>query len=320
MRIVIPDDYQNVIRSLQCFDKLSGHDVRVYNDTVTDTDVLAERFRDAEVLVLTRERTPITGALLERLPKLGLISQTGKGIAHVDLDACTRRGVAVALGVTSPYAPAELTWGLVLAAARYIPQEMIGARAGRWQSWLGTGLRGRTLGICGYGKIGAVVAEYGKAFGMRVIAWGREGSLERATRDGFETVASVDALCEQSDVLSLHMRLTPETDGIITAARLARMHPDAILVNTGRAELVEKDALENALRQGRPGRAAVDVYEVEPATSHPLYEMDNVVCTPHLGYVERDTYELYFGAAFHNVVAFAGGTPVNIANPEVLDR
>ncbi|MFW5453315.1 D-2-hydroxyacid dehydrogenase family protein [Thioalkalivibrio sulfidiphilus] len=318
MHIVIPDDYQDCVRELDCFQRLKGHRVTVYNDTVRDLDSLVERFSDAEALVLIRERTPITEALLERLPKLRLISQTGKGIAHVDLDACTRRGVAVATGIGAPYAAAELTWGLVLAAMRHIPDQVAAMRAGRWQTRLGTGLRGRTLGVFGYGKIGALVAGYGRAFGMNVLAWGREGSLERAAAAGIDTAESQEDLFARADVLCLHLGLNPGTRGIVRAEHLALMKPTALLVNTARAELIEADALVNALRAGRPGMAAVDVYEDEPVRDHPLLHLDNALCTPHLGYVERDGYELYFGAAFDNVLAFAEGSPRNLSNPEVM--
>ncbi|WP_018954402.1 D-2-hydroxyacid dehydrogenase family protein [Thioalkalivibrio sulfidiphilus] len=318
MHIVIPDDYQDCVRELACFQRLKGHRVTVYNDTVRDLDTLVERFSDAEALVLIRERTPITEALLERLPKLRLISQTGKGIAHVDLDACTRRGVAVATGIGAPYAAAELTWGLVLAAMRHIPDQVAAMRSGRWQTRLGTGLRGRTLGVFGYGKVGSLVASYGRAFGMHLLVWGREGSLERAAAAGIDTAESQEDLFARADVLCLHLGLNPGTRGIVRAKHLALMKPTALLVNTARAELIEPDALVNALRAGRPGMAAVDVYEDEPVRDHPLLHLDNALCTPHLGYVERDGYELYFGAAFDNVLAFAEGSPRNLSNPEVM--
>lgn len=319
MRIVIPDDYQDAVRGLACFSKLAGHDVTVFNDTVREIDALVERFQDAESLVLIRERTPIREELLARLPRLQLISQTGKGTSHIDVAACTRRGVVVAAGTGSPYAPAELTWALVLASRRHIPRETTRLRAGHWQSTLGLGLRGRTLGIWGYGKIGRLVAGYGRAFGMNVLVWGREGSRFRAQADGYEVAADQNALFEQSDVLSLHLKLNEETRGLVTAGDLARMKEDALLVNTSRAELIETGALEAALRKGRPGFAAVDVYEEEPilGAAHPLLAMDNAVCTPHLGYVEKDSYELYFGQAFDQVVAFAEGNPIHVVNPEV---
>jgi D-3-phosphoglycerate dehydrogenase len=301
VHVVIPDDYQDAVRHLDCFAKLAGHTVTIYNDTVKDVESLAERFRDADALVLIRERTAITDELLERLPRLKLISQTGRGTAHIDTEACKRRGVAVAVGTGSPIAPAELTWALVMAAMRRIPEEAARLRAGQWQGTLGRALRGRTLGIYGYGKIGTLVAGYGRAFGMRVLAWGREGSLSRAAADGFAGAASKEELFAESDVLSLHLRLIEETHGIVTADDLARMKPESLLVNTSRAELIAPGALEAALRQGRPGFAAVDVYEDEPATGHPLLALDNVLATPHLGYVEKDSYELYFGQAFDAV-------------------
>ncbi|MFN2349236.1 MAG: D-2-hydroxyacid dehydrogenase family protein [Thioalkalivibrio sp.] len=318
MHIVIPDDYQDGVRGLDCFKRLSGHQVTVYNDTVRDLDTLAERFRDAEALVLIRERTAITDALLERMPNLRLISQTGKGIAHVDLDACTRRGVAVATGAGAPYAAAELTWGLVLSAMRHIPDQVTAMKTGRWQTRLGTGLRGRTLGIFGYGKIGSLVADYGLSFGMRVLVWGREGSLERASAAGLDVAESQDDLFSRADVLCLHLGLNSGTRGIVKATHLARMKPTSLLVNTARAELIEADALAAALKAGRPGQAAVDVYEDEPVVDHPLLHLDNALCTPHLGYVERDGYELYFGAAFDNLLAFAEGSARNLSNPEVV--
>ncbi len=318
MNIVIPDDYQDAVRSLDCFSKLSGHQVKVYHDTVKDVPSLVARFQEAEALILIRERTKITEPLLALLPKLKLISQTGRGIPHIDVAACTRHNVVVAAGGGSPCAPAELTWGLVLAAMRHIPQEVASLQAGQWQSTLGVGLRGRTLGIFGYGKIGSLVAGYGRAFGMNVIVWGREGSLSRAQADGYDVATSQRALFENADVLSLHIKLTDETRGIITVTDLAVMKPSALLVNTSRAELIEHGVLEQALRAGRPGFAAVDVYEDEPATDHPLLHMDNVICTPHLGYVEKDTYEGYFGTAFDQVLAFAAGLPINVVNPEAL--
>jgi D-3-phosphoglycerate dehydrogenase len=315
MNIVIPDDYQDAVRHLDCFGKLAAHQVTIYRDTPKDLDTLAEQLADAEALVLIRERTPITEALLARLPKLRLISQTGGGVAHIDVDACRRHGVTVTAGTGCPTSTAELTWGLLIASMRHIPTEVAELKAGRWQTTLGTGLRGRTLGVFGYGKIGSLVAGYGRAFGMNVLVWGREGSLTRARDDGFETVASQAALFEQADVLSLHLRLNGETRGIVGAADLARMNPSARLINTSRAELIEPRALVEALRARRPGFAAVDVYENEPAFEHPLLALDNVICTPHLGYVERDHYELYFGKAFDQVVDFAAGMPSGVLNP-----
>lgn len=318
MRIVIPDDYQQAVEQLDCFALLAGQDVAVYTDIVDDIDTLAERFESADALVLIRERTKITEELLARLPNLKLISQTGRGVAHIDVEACTRHGVAVAVGGGEPYAPAELTWALVLAAARRLPQEIAQMKAGKWQirqPQLGHVLRGRTLGIWGYGKIGRVVAGYGRAFGMNVLVWGREGSLERARADGYETAADRQQLLQTSDVLSLHITLNAQTRGMVTAADLAQMKPSAVLVNTSRAGLIAPGALVAALQNGRPGYAAVDVYEEEPVVEHPLLQMDNVICTPHIGYVEKDTYELYFRQAFDNLLAFFAGKPANVINP-----
>lgn len=320
MKIVIPDDYQDAVRRLDCFSKLDGHEVTIYHDAVTDVEVLAERFQEADALVLIRERTAITAPLLERLPNLKLISQTGRGVPHIDLEACTRHGVVIAAGGGSPHAPAELAWALVLAAMRHIPQEVERFKHGKWQTTLGLGLRGRTLGIFGYGRLGSLVDGYGRAFDMRVLVWGREGTLTRARAAGFETAESKDAIFERSDVLSLHLKLTEETRGIVTASDLAKMKPTALLVNTARAELIESGALVAALKLGRPGMAAVDVYESEPALNHPLLSLDNAICTPHIGYVEKDSYEFYLGSAFDLVLAFAAGNPVNVLNPEVFDR
>jgi D-3-phosphoglycerate dehydrogenase len=322
MHIVIPDDYQDAVRKLAAYGKLKGHQVTIYNDTVKDVAAQAERFADADALVLIRERTVITPALLEKLPKLKLISQTGKVSSNIKVADCTARGVAVAEGTGSPYSTAELTWGLVLASMRHIPQEVQGMKEGHWQRTVGRQLRGLRLGVWAYGKIGKLVAAYGKTFGMQVWVWGRDGSIASANADGFEAAPSREAFFEQSDVVSMHVRLNAETRGIVKPADLARMKPDALFVNTSRAELVESGALEAALPKGRPGFAAVDVYESEPIlkADHPLLKMPNALCTPHLGYVEQGNYELYFGTAFDNVVAFADGKPVNIANPEVLKK
>lgn len=303
MKIVIPDDYQDVVRHLDAFRKLDGHDVTIYNDTVKDIDALAERFKDADALVLIRERTQITDALLERLPKLKVIAQTGRGTTHIDTDSCARRGIKITTGTGSPIAPAELTWALILSAMRHIPDEVSGLRQGRWQSTsLGRVLRHRVLGIYGYGKIGALVANYGRAFGMRVVIFGREGSIARATSDGFAVATSREEFFSNADVLSLHIKLSKETKGIVTRDDLARMKSDALLVNTARAELIEPGALLDALQNGRPGFAAIDVYDDEPAIDDPLVKLPNVIATPHLGYVEKDSYELYFGEAFASLV------------------
>ncbi|PYM94531.1 MAG: 3-phosphoglycerate dehydrogenase [Candidatus Rokuibacteriota bacterium] len=283
MNIAVLDDYQDTIRSLACFSKVAGHNVTIWKDHTKDVDALAGRLKDAEVLALIRERTPITAPLLDRLPALRLICQAGV-VPHIDLEACTRHGVIVSsntAGGRPSYATAELTWGLIIAAFRRIPQEMAALKAGRWQAYpIGIGLRGKTLGIFGYGKIGAVVAGYGKAFGMNVIAWGRQTTLDKARADGYQVAPSKDEFFAQSDVVSLHLRLIPETRGIVTAADLARMKPTALIVNTSRAGLIAPAALEAALRAGRPGMAAVDVYEDEPVVGgrHSLLSMDNVVC------------------------------------------
>jgi D-3-phosphoglycerate dehydrogenase len=321
MRVVIPDDYQNAVQGLAAFSKLAGHQVEIYRETAKDMDQLVARLMDADVLVPIRERIVVDDALLSRLPNLRLISQTGKGVAHIDVEACTRRGIAVAASSGNSYAPAELTWALVLASMRHLPQEIMSAKAGNWQSApVGTCLRGRTLGILGYGGIGKIVAEYGKAFGMRVLVWGREGSFARARHDGFEVAQSRAVFFEQSDVISIHLRLNADTRGAISTADLALMKPTAVLVNTSRADLIAEGALVSALKAGRPGFAAVDAYEDEPARDHPLFHLDNAICTPHLGYVEKDTYEIFFSGAFDNLLAFEAGEPINIVNPDVLKK
>jgi D-3-phosphoglycerate dehydrogenase / 2-oxoglutarate reductase len=324
MKIAILDDYQDAVRTLDCFQELNEQHVVISREHIRDPEVLAARLQGVEALVLIRERTPITEALLARLSDLRLIVQTGKRAPHLDLAACTRHGVAVVYATPPnpgrPYATAELTWGLILAAVRFIPQEVASVKAGHWQSTLGRALHGRTLGIFGYGNIGSLIATYGQAFGMRVLAWGREGSRARAQADGIEVAASRDALFRDADVLSLHLALTEETRGIVSARDLAKMKSSALFVNTSRAALIEPGALEEALRAGRPGYAAVDVYESEPVADHPLLHMDNVVCTPHLGYVEKDSYESLFGAAFDQLLAFAAGNRMNVANPEALKR
>ena len=323
MKISILDDYFDTLRGLACFRKLEGHAVTVWNDHVQDVDRLAERLKDTEVLVLIRERTQIRAPLLERLPALRLISQRSV-YPHIDIDACTRRGVIVSSDqhAGSPsYAAAELTWGLIIAAMRQIPQQMASLRAGTWQIGVGNTLRGKTLGIYGYGRIGAAVAGYGKAFGMKVLVWARAASLARARSDGYEVAPGKRAFFEACDVLSLQMRLVKETRGIVTAEDLSHMKPTALLVNTSRAPLIEPGALVAALRKGRPGMAAVDVYEDEPLRDpdHPLLKMDNVVCTPHIGYVTRDEYEIQFSDIFDQITAYAAGRPINVVNPKVFD-
>jgi D-3-phosphoglycerate dehydrogenase len=314
MHVVIPDDYQDAVRSLACFAKLARHQVTIHRDSVRSIDALAARFRGADALVLIRERTAIGAELLDRLPDLRLICQTGRGVTHIDVDACTRHGVRVVTTAGSPVAPAELTWGLVLASMRRIAEEAAALKAGRWQTTLGVALRGRTLGIFGYGNIGRLVAGYGRAFGMRVLVWGREGSVARARQDGLDVAGAREALFESADILSLHVRLATATRGLVGAADLARMKPSSLFVNTSRAELVEPGALASALAAGRPGFAAVDVYDAEPALDDPLLRSEHALCTPHLGYVERDTYEQYFGAAFDQLNLFATGGAVDAIN------
>ena len=319
IKISVLDDYFDTIRTLDCFSKLAGHDVTIWNDHVQDIDALAERLRDAEALVLIRERTEIRTPLLERLPNLRLISQRSV-YPHIDLVACTRLGVVVSSSQhadTPSYAAAELTWGLVLAAVRQIPQQMSALKAGEWQIGVGSTLRGKTLGVYGYGRIGAVVAGYGRAFGMNGLVWAREDSLAQARADGYATATSKSAFFEECDVISLHLRLVEATRGIVTAADLARMKQSSLLVNTSRAGLIEPGALVSALRAGRPGLAAVDVYETEPLrdTNDPLLTLDKVVCTPHIGYVSRDEYEIQFSEIFDQVLAYAAGSPINVVNP-----
>ncbi|SKD06352.1 Phosphoglycerate dehydrogenase [Paraburkholderia hospita] len=323
LQVAILDDYQDVVRTLDCFSTLQGHDITVWNDAVADIDVLAGRLANADVLVLLRERTRVDEALLNRLPNLKLISQNGH-VPHIDLAACTRHGVLVSSALTQrpSYPTVEFTWGLILAAMRNIPLESAALRQGVWQSTVGLGLRGRTLGIYGFGRLGSMVARIGVAFGMELLVWGRQGSLDRAKAEGLPVATSKEALFEQSDVLSLHLRLNAETAGLIGADELARMKPTALLVNTSRAELIKPGALVAALRDGRPGKTAVDVFEQEPLTdpSDPLLLQPNALCTPHLGYVERDNYEFAYGNAFDQIVAFAKGAPINVHNPDVLNQ
>jgi D-3-phosphoglycerate dehydrogenase len=323
MKITILDDYHDTLRTLDCFKKVSGHEIKIWNDHVQDVSALAGRLQDTEALILIRERTEIRAPLLHRLGKLRLISQRSV-YPHIDIDACTQLGVIVSSSQhpgTPSYAAAELTWGLILAAMRQIPQQVAALKAGKWQIGVGNTLRGKTLGIYGYGRIGSVVAGYGKAFGMNVWVWAREDSLERARGDGFAAAPSKEAFFSECDVISLHLRLVEGTRGIVTADDLARMKPTALLVNTSRAPLIEPGALIVALQRGRPGMAAVDVYEDEPVldTRYPLFVMDNVVCTPHIGYVTRDEYEVQFSDIFDQIVAYAGGKPINVVNPQVLE-
>ena len=323
MKISILDDYHDTLRTLECFGKLAGHEVTIWNDHVEDVDALAGRLQDTQALVLIRERTKIRAPLLHRLDRLRLISQRSV-YPHIDIDACTQLGIVVSsnLHAGSPsYSTAELTWALALAAMRQIPQQMSSLKSGRWQTGVGSTLRGKTLGIYGYGRIASVVAGYGRAFGMKVLVWAREASRERARSDGYAVASSKEAFFPACDVLTLHMRLVDATRGIVTAADLARMKPTAVLVNTSRAPLIESGALLAALEAGRPGMAAVDVYEDEPVLDprYPLFAMDSVVCTPHIGYVTREEYELQFSDIFDQIVSYAAGDPTNVVNPKVLE-
>lgn len=334
MKIAVLDDYQDAVRKLACFQLLQGHDVKVFNNTVKGVGQLAARLSDVEAVVLIRERTRVTRQLLEKLPKLKIISQTGRvggAGSHIDVDACTDRGVVVLEGVGSPVAPAELTWALIMAAQRRIPQYVASLKHGAWQQsglksttmppnfGLGQVLKGQTLGIWGYGKIGRLVAGYGRAFGMNVLVWGREASQTAAREDGFAVAESKAQLFADSDVLSLLLRLNDETRHIVKLADLTSMKPTALFVNTSRAELVEENALVAALNRGRPGMAAVDVFESEPILQgHALLRMENCICTPHLGYVERDSYELYFRTAFQNILDVLSGEHASVVNPKAL--
>jgi D-3-phosphoglycerate dehydrogenase len=331
VNIIILDDYQDAVRKLKCASVMEALNAKVFTNTVKGIGQLSVRLRDADVLVLIRERTQFPKQLLEKLPKLKLISQTGKAGPHIDVETCTRMGIAVAEGVGSPVAPAELTWALIMASMRRLPQYIGNLKHGAWQQsglkaasmpanfGLGMVLRGRTLGIWGYGKIGQMVAGYGKAFGMHVMVWGSESARTRAETDGHAAAPSCEMFFETCDVISLHLRLHENTRGVVKLDALSRMKPTALLINTSRAELIEEGALVSALNRGRPGMAAVDVFESEPILQgHPLLRLENAVCTPHIGYVEQDSYELYFKAAFENVVNFINGTPTNILNPEAL--
>jgi len=331
MNIVILDDYQDAVRKLECAAKLEAYQAKVYTNTVKGIGQLSVRLKDADIIVLIRERTPISRQLIEKLPKLKLISQTGRAGAHIDVQACTERGIAVAEGTGSPTAPAELTWALILAAMRRLPQYISNLKHGVWQQsglkagsmpanfGMGNILQGKTLGIWGYGRIGKMIAGYGKAFGMHVVVWGSENSRALAVADGFGAAVDRESFFSHSDVLSLHLRLTDTTRGIVTAADLAMMKATSLLVNTSRAELIEAEALIGGLNRGRPGMAAVDVFETEPILQgHALLRLENCICTPHIGYVEQDNYEMFFSAAFDNVINFIKGTPTNIINPGSL--
>ncbi len=331
MNIVILDDYQDAVRKLKSASKLEAYSAKVYTNTVKGLGQLSVRLKEADVIILIRERTHVTRALIEKLPKLKLIVQTGRVGGHIDVQACTERGIAVADGTGSPVSTAELTWALIMAAMRRLPQYIANLKHGVWQQsglkassmpanfGLGSVLHGKTLGIWGFGKIGQLVAAYGRAFGMHVVVWGRAPSLEKAVHAGYRAAASREAFFGECDVLSLHLRLNEQTQGIVTVDDLALMKTTALLVNTSRAELIESDALISALNRGRPGMAAIDVFENEPILQgHALLRLENCICTPHIGYVEQDSYELYFGSAFDNVLNFIKGTPTNIVNPGAL--
>ena len=322
MKITILDDYQHVIEDLQCFDLLKGQDVEILHETEKDPAKLASMIADTEVLVLTRERTEITDELLSKLPGLKLISQTGKISNHLNLDTCSRHHVAVAEGVGSPIAPAELTWALLMNTVRQIPQAIEGMKQGKWQINIGTTVHGKTLGIWGYGKIGQKIAQYAKAFGARVLVWGSENSRNKAVEDGFERAETQAGFFKNADIITLHLRLNDQTAGIVNEADLLSMKEGSVFINIARAELIEKGALLNVLKSGKNIFAGVDVYEDEPVydTNFELLNMQHVICTPHLGYVEKNGYELYFGRAFENVINYINGNPSNIANPEVLKK
>ena len=323
MRIAVLDDYQDVFRALKCYAKLKGHDVVTYRDSVKEPAKLAERLNGADAVILLQQRTPFPRAAAEKTTTLKLISQTGRNVNHIDMEACTAKGILVCgSGAGLPNHTAELTWGLIFASLRHIPEEVQRFKAGQWQTTIGTAVFGRTLGIYAYGRIGSIVANVGRAFGMKVVCWGREGSTAKARADGFEIAASREAFFESADIVSLHIPLNKETRGIVKQGDLARMKPTSLIVNTSRAPIIEEGALVKALKAGRPGFGAVDVFENEPVLNgdHPLLKMDNVVCTPHLGYVERDTYEKYYGAAIDSIVAYVEGKPINVLNPEVLNK
>ena len=323
MKVAILDDYQDAFRTLKCAAKLKGHEVTVYHDSVKDPAKLAQRLNGAEAVILLQQRTPVPRAVVEKLTTLKIISQTGRNANHIDTAACTEKGILVCgTGAGAVNHTAELTWGLILSALRHIPEEVQRLKAGQWQTTIGTTVAGKTLGVYAYGRIGSIVARAGRAFEMKVVCWGREGSTGRARADGYEIAPSREAFFETSDIVSLHIPLNKETRGIVTHADLARMKPTALVVNTSRGPIIEKDALVKALKEGRPGFAAVDVFDEEPVLGgdHPLLKMGNVVCTPHLGYVDRDTYEKYYGGAIDSILAFAEGKPVNLLNPEVIKK
>ncbi len=323
MKIAVIDDYQDAFRQLAGFARLKGHEVVVFHDTEKDPARLAARLADADAVLLTQQRSPFPRAVIEKLPKLRLIAQTGRNTNHIDVAACTEKGIVVAAaGSGTPHATAELAWGLILASLRHIPHEVEQLKQGVWQTTVGTGLNGKTLGVYAPGRIGSCVAKVGKAFGMTVTCWGRDASKAQAREAGYGVPATREEFFSSADVISVHIPLNKETRGIVTAADLACMKPSALFVNTSRAPLVAAGALVEALNKGRPGFAAVDVFEDEPIIggAHPLLKMSNVVCTPHLGYVEQSTYESYYGAAIDGIIGFAEGRQVNVLNPEALEK
>ena len=317
MIISIPDDYHGLVSSLDCMQLLAGHDVRIHREVAPPEDVLIRNLRDADIIVPVRERTRFTATIIAQLPKLKLFSQTGRSFHHIDVSACNAHGIAITAGKhASPFTVAEQTWALIMASVRDAAHESDGMRKGIWRNRFNTGLHGKTLGVLGLGTIGGLVAATGASFGMRVLVWGREGSLTAAKAAGYEAAASQDDLFAQADVLVIMARLSKETRGLVTAANLQKMKRTALLVNTARAELIEPGALVSALKAGRPGFAATDVYENEPVQhgDHALLKLDNALCTNHSAWLERETYEAYFGEAFANAAAFAAGQPVEIRN------
>ena len=323
MKIAVIDDYQDAFRNAEAYGELAGHDVTIYRHSEKDPLRLAERLQDAEAVVLTQQRSRFTQTTIERLPKLRLVSQTGRHVAHIDMAACTQKGIVVAAGGAGvPNPTAELAWGLIISALRHIPEEVGRLRSGHWQHTLGVSVAGKTLGIYAYGRIGSIVGRVGKAFGMLVMCWGREGSTAKARQDGYEVAASREAFFRGADIVSLHLPLNGETRGIVTADDLALMKPTALIVNTSRAPIIAEGALVAALTRGHPGFAAVDVYEDEPVLNaeHPLLHMKNALCTPHLGYVEQQAMQSHYRVAVDQILAFASGKPINVINPEVLAR
>ncbi len=313
MKIAVLDDYQDALRSAKEFPLLAGHQVTAFTHAFSTSEAMIAALKEMDAIVLIQQRTPMSAAVINALPKLRFISQTGRNVGHLDLDALRARGIVISAGGHGgPNATAELAWALILAACRHIPEEVAALKAGGWQTTTGIGLHGKTLGIYSYGRIGALVARVGKAFGMRIVCWGREASLARAVADGFEAAVSKEAFFAEADILSLHLLGTPETRGIVKAGDLALMKPNALIVNTSRAALFEPGALLEALKKGRPGHAAIDVFDKEPAAGDPLISMPNVTATPHLGYVEEANYANLFGTAINQLAAFIDGKPINL--------